>query len=155
MCKQVPRYPLFYKCVNLTCLPFLRKYKRLKFTFKLIITCPTCRHDSFMYEIYTYQVKKIIRPDSISMWLFNKAKFISFIQECGQSVLLKQINHHVIYECRHRNIQCTAQFCKFINKLETVTNHSIECPFYLIYCAKCKTLSNVFVLKHDCKVIQA
>ena len=34
-------------------------------------------------------------------------------------------------------------------------NHSIKCPFHLIYCAECKTLSNVSVLKHDCKVIQA
>ena len=60
-----------------------------------------------------------------------------------------------MYEFSHRNIQCPAPFCKFINKLETVINHSFKCPLNLIYCAECKTLSNVFVLKHDCKVIQA
>ena len=83
------------------------------------------------------------------------AKFICSIPGCGQSFPLEQINHHEMYECLHRNIQCPAPYCKFINKLETVINHSIECPFHLIYCAKCKTLSNVSVLKHDCKVIQA
>ena len=60
-----------------------------------------------------------------------------------------------MYECLHLNIQCSAQYCKFINKLKTVINHSIKCLFQLIYWAECKTLSNVSVLKHDCKVIQA
>ena len=59
-----------------------------------------------------------------------------------------------MYECLHQNIQCPSPYCKFINKLETVINHSIKCPFHIIYCAKCKTLSNVSVLKHGCKVIQ-
>ena len=54
ICNHVSRYPLFYKCGHLTCLPRLREYKRLKFTFKLIISCPTYRQDCFMYEIYTY-----------------------------------------------------------------------------------------------------
>ena len=60
-----------------------------------------------------------------------------------------------MYECLHRNMQCPAPYCKFIIKLETLINHSIKCPIHLIYCANCKTLSNVSVLKHDCKVIQA
>ena len=59
-----------------------------------------------------------------------------------------------MYECLHQNIQCSAPYCKFINKLETVINHSIKCPFHLIYCAECTTLLNVSVLKHNCKVIQ-
>ena len=60
-----------------------------------------------------------------------------------------------MYECLHRNIQCPAPYCKFSNKVETLINHSIKCPFNLIYCTKCKTLSNIYVMKHDCKVIQA
>ena len=155
ICNHVPRYPLFNKCGHLTCLLCLQKYKRLKFTFKLIITCLTCRQDCCMYEIYTYQVEKLKRPDSISMRIFNKAQFICSIQGCGQSFLLEQINHHEMYECLHRNIQCAVSYCKFINKLEAVINHSIKCLFHLIYCAKYKTLSNVSVLKHDCKFIQA
>ena len=58
ICNHVPRYPLFYKCGDLTCLPCLREYKRIRFTFKLIIFCPTCRQDCFMYEIYTFKWKK-------------------------------------------------------------------------------------------------
>ena len=42
-----------------------------------------------------------------------------------------------------------------MNKLTTMINFSIKCLFYLIYCAECKTLSNISVLKYDCKVIQA
>ena len=87
--------------------------------------------------------------------MFNKAKFICSLSGCGQSFPLEQINHHEMYECFHQNIKCPAPYCKFINKLETVINHSIKCPFHLIYCSECKTLSNVSVLKHDCKVIQA
>ena len=58
-------------------------------------------------------------------------------------------------KCLHRNIQCSAPYCKWINKSETVINHPIKCILHLIYCAECKTLSNIFVLNHDCKVIQA
>ena len=76
ICNHVPRYPLIYKCKHLTCVTCLREYKRLKFTFKLIISCPTCRQDCFLYEIYTFQVEKIKRPDSISMRMFNKAVYL-------------------------------------------------------------------------------
>ena len=100
-------------------------------------------------------MEKIKRFESISNRMFNKAKFIFSIPGCEQTLLLEQINHHEMYECLHRNIQCVAPYCKFINKLKTVINHFIKCPFHLIYCAECKALSNVSVLKHNCKVIQA
>ena len=48
-----------------------------------------------------------------------------------------------MYECPNRNFMCPALYCKFINKLETVINHSIKCPFHLIYCAECKALSRL------------
>ena len=86
---------------------------------------------------------------------FYKAKFICFIAGCGQTVPFEQINHHEMYEFLHWNIQYPALYCQFINKLETVIFHSIKCPFHLIYCAECNTLSNVSVFKQDCKVIQA
>ena len=155
ICNHVPRCPLFYKCGHLTCLPCLWEYKSEKFTFKLLITCPTCLQDCFMYEIYTYQIENIKRPESISMRMFNKAKYICSLQGCGQSFQLEQTNHHEIYESLHRNIQCPPPYCKFINKLETVINHFIKYPFHLIYCAECRALSFVFVLKHDCKVCQS
>ena len=94
ICNYVSRYPLFYKCGHLTFFPCLREYKILKFTFILIIFCPTCRQDCFTYEIYSYQMEKIKRPHSISMSVFNKAKFICSISGCGQSVPKEQTNHH-------------------------------------------------------------
>ena len=87
--------------------------------------------------------------------MFNSTKFICSISGCGQSFPLEQINHYEMYEYPCRNIQCLAPYCKFITVLETVINHYIKCAFHLIYCAECKTFSNVLVLKHDCKVIQA
>ena len=89
------------------------------------------------------------------MRMFNKAKLICSINGYGQSFSLEQINHHEMYEWLHRNIQCPAPYCKFINKLDTVINHSIKYPFYIIYCVECKTLSNISVLNQYCKVIQA
>ena len=79
ICNHVSGYLLFYKCKHFTCFPCLREYKRLKYTFKLHFAFPTCRENCFMYKIYTYQVKKIKRLDSISMRMFNKAKFICSI----------------------------------------------------------------------------
>ena len=87
--------------------------------------------------------------------MFNKAKFICSILGCGQSFLLEQINHHEMYECFHRYIQCPVPYFKFNYKLVIVINHSIKCCFHQIYCAEFETLSNVSVLTHDCKVIQA
>ena len=46
-----------------------------------------------------------------------------------------------------------AQYCQFINNVEIVIIHSINCPFNLLYCAICKSLYNVSVLTHECNVI--
>ena len=43
----------------------------------------------------------------------------------------------------------------FINNVETVIIHLINCPFHLLYCAICKSLYNVSVLTHDCNVIKS
>ena len=59
-----------------------------------------------------------------------------------------------MFECFHRSILCPAQGCKFINYVDTVIFHSINCPFHLLYCALCKSLCNVSVLTHDCNVIK-
>ena len=53
------------------------------------------------------------------------------------------------------SILCPAQGCLFINNVETVIIHSINCRFHLLYCAVCKSLYNVSVLTHDCNVIKS
>ena len=58
-----------------------------------------------------------------------------------------------MFEWLHRSILYPAQGCKFINNMESVIHHSINCPFHLLYCALCKSLCNVSVLTHDCNVI--
>ena len=60
-----------------------------------------------------------------------------------------------MFECSHRSILCPAQGCQFINNLETVIIHSINCPFYFVFCAICKSLYNVSILNHDCNVIKS
>ena len=52
-------------------------------------------------------------------------------------------------EFTQRCIKCLALYCQFTNKVEAVIIHSIKCPFHLIYCGCCNTLSNVAVLTHD------
>ena len=68
---------------------------------------------------------------------------------------LEKIHHHEMFECPHRSILCPAQGCRFIIKLKTVIIHSINCPFYLLYCSFCKSLYNVSVQTHDCNVIKS
>ena len=60
-----------------------------------------------------------------------------------------------MYECNQLCIKCPAFYCQLNNIVETVLNHSIKCPFHLIYCGVCNTLSNVAVFTHYCKVINA
>ena len=60
-----------------------------------------------------------------------------------------------MFECPHRSILCFEQGCRFINNVETVLIHFINCPFKLLYCAFCKLLYNVSVLTHDCNVIKS
>ena len=59
-----------------------------------------------------------------------------------------------MFECLHRSILCPPQGCKFINNVETVIIHSINCPFQLLYCGICKSLNYVSVLTHDCNVLK-
>ena len=117
--------------------------------------CPICKQSSHLNEIYTYQVEKNKRPNSISMKMFKRSKFICLYAKCKVSLPLEKIHHHEMFDCPHQSILCPAQGCQFINNAETVIIHSINCPFHLLYCAICKSLYNVSVLIHDCKVIKS
>ena len=89
------------------------------------------------------------------MKMFKKAKFICSYAGCRVSYPLEIIHHHEMFECPNRSILCPAQGCRFINNVETVIIHSINCPIHLLYCALCQSLYNVSVLIHDCNVIKS
>ena len=89
------------------------------------------------------------------MRMFKNSKFICSNAGCKQSFPLEKIHHHEMNECNERCIRCPAPYCQFTNKLETELNHTIKCLFHLIYCGGCNTLSNLAVLTHDCKEINA
>ena len=86
--------------------------------------------------------------------MFKKAKFICSYAGCGKSYPFEKIYHHEMFECIHRSILCLAQGCKFINKMETLILHFINCPFHLLYYVVCQSLYNMSVLTHDCNVIK-
>ena len=83
------------------------------------------------------------------------AKFICSYAGCGVSYPLEKIHHHEMFEFTHRSILYPAQGCRFINNVETVIIHSINCPVHLLYCGLCTSLYNVSVLTHDCNVIKS
>ena len=117
--------------------------------------CPICKQSFHLNEIYTFQVKKNKRPNSISMKMFKGVKFICSYAGCGESYPLEKINHHEMFECPHRSILCSAQGCQFIYHVGIVIIHSINCPFHLLFCATCKSLYNVSVFTYDCNIIKS
>ena len=133
-CLLVSRYPLFFNCKHLSCLPCLKEYRRYKFIFEKNFPCPICQQSCRLDEIFTYKLEKNKRHNSISMRMFNKAKFICSYAGCGKSYPLEKIHHHEMFEGFHRRILCPSQGCQFINNVETVILHSINCPFHLLYC---------------------
>ena len=151
-CLSVPRYPLFFKCGHLTCLPCLIKYYKHYFNFQFKIICPTCKQYSSLDEINTYESEKRDHPDSVSMRMFNNAFFICSHSGCGQFLKLDQINQHEVYECKQRRIHCPADRCTFISRVETVIIHSVKCPFHIIYCGRCKSSYNDSVWNHQCEI---
>ena len=84
-CLLVPRYQLFVKCGHLTCLQCLREYRRHRFMFEKIFPCPICQQSWRLDEIYSYTVEKKKRQNSISMRMFNQAKFICTYAGCWKS----------------------------------------------------------------------
>ena len=120
--------------------------------FEKLFPCPICKQSCRLNKIYTYQVEKNKRPNSISIKLFKRAKFIYSYSGCKVSYPIKIIHHHEMFECLYRSILCPAYGCRFINNVETLGIHSINCPVYLLYFAFCKSLYNVPVLTHDCNV---
>ena len=116
---------------------------------------PICKQSCRLNEIYTYQVETTKRPNSISMRMFKRVKFICSYAGCGRLYPLETIHHYEIFECPNRSILCPAQGCQFINNGETVIIHSLNCNFHLWYCAFCKSLYNVSVLTHYCNVINS
>ena len=103
----------------------------------------------------SYQVEKIKRQNLISMRMLKSVKFICSYAGCGRSYPFETMHHHEMFECPHRRILCPAQGCRFINNMETVIFHSINCALHLLYCALCKSLYNVSDLTHDCNVIKS
>ena len=101
ICLLVPRYPLFLKCGHLTCLPCLTEYRKDKFMFKKIFFCPICKQSCSLDKIYSYKVEKQNRPNSLSMRMFKKPKFICTYAGCGKSYSLETIHHHEMFECPH------------------------------------------------------
>ena len=122
--------------------------------FEKLFPCLICKKSCNLNEIYTYQVKNNKRPNSISMKMFKRTKFICSYSRCGVSYPLEKYHHREMFEYPHRSILCPAQGCRFINNVETVIIYFINCPFHLLYCALCKSLYNVSVLTHDCSVIK-
>ena len=97
-CLFVPRYPLFFKCGHHTCLLCLKDNRIHKFMFEKILPCPICKQSCYLNEIYTYQVEKNKRPNSISMRMFPRVKFICSHAGCGvlsigkQSTIMRCLN---------------------------------------------------------------
>ena len=87
--------------------------------------------------------------------MFKKSKFICIYAKFGKSYPLETIHHPEMFECIHRRILCPAQGCNFINNVDTVIIHLINCPFHLLCCAICKSLYNVSDLTHDCNIIKS
>ena len=123
--------------------------------FEKLFPCPMCKQSCCLNEIYTYQVEKTKRTNSISMRMFKSVRFVCSYVGCGRSYPLETIYHHEMFECPNRSILCPAQGCRFINNVETVIIHSINFPFHLLYCTFCKSLYNVSVLTHDFNVIKS
>ena len=133
----------------------LREYRRHIVMFEKLFLCPIYKQSCRLNKIYIYQVEKTKRPNSISLRMFKSVKFICSYAGCGRSYPLETIQHHEMFECPNRCILCPTQGCRFINNVETVLIHSINCPFHLLYCAFCKLLYNVSVLTHDCNVLKS
>ena len=123
--------------------------------FEKMFPCPICKHSCSLNEIYTYQVEKNKRLNFILMRMFKSVKCICSYAGCRRSYPLETIHHHEMFKCFHRSILCPAQGCRFINNVKTVIIHSINCHFYMLYCAFCKSLYIVSVLTHDCNVIKS
>ena len=75
-CLSVPRFPLFFKCGHLTCLPCLNKYYKLNFNCKFKVRCPTSKYFGSFDEIYTYKNERVEHIDSVSMKMFKEALFL-------------------------------------------------------------------------------
>ena len=126
-CLLVPRYSFFQMRTPHMCFVSKNienidlcstKYYLVQFASKLC----------YLNKIHTYQVEKNKRSNSISMRMFPRLKFICFHAGCGDLFIGKN-NHHKMFECPHRSILCPEQTCQFINNVNTVIIHSINCPF--------------------------
>ena len=144
-----------FKCGHITCFPCLKECRKYTFKFDIIVPFPICKQSSRLNEIYTYKVEKNKRLNYDLMRIFKHTKFICSYEGCGMSYSLEIIQHYEMFECLYRSILCFAQCCKFINNVDTIIQHYINCPFHLLYCALFNLLCNVSVLTHDCNVIKS
>ena len=73
---------------------------------------PICKQVCHLNEIYTYQVEKNKRPNSISIRMFQSVKFIYFYAGCKVSNPLKI---STIMICLHIHIKVSYVLHKVVN----------------------------------------
>ena len=134
-CLLIPRYPLFFKCGHLTCLPCLREYKKLRFTFNINIPCPTCHQSCNKDEIFTYSMEKAQRSDSISMRMFKNSKFICSNAKCKQSFSMN--NKYIITRCMNATNVALGVQLHIVNllinkKLYSITQSNVVIIWYIV-----------------------
>ena len=115
-CLLIPRYPLFYKCRHITCIPCLENIEDI-YLFENFYPCPIWKQCCCIDKIYSYIVKKIKRLNSILLRMFKNTKFICYYAEFKTSYFFKTIHYQEMFEFLNRSIICTLQSCKFINNV--------------------------------------
>ena len=70
---------------------------------------------------------------------------------CNQKVSLSKWCDHIKFKCDHRIVQCLAIQFSITGKPNDILTHSIQCPFYTVWCAGCKINWTVLSTSHNCE----
>ncbi|KAF0155396.1 MAG: hypothetical protein FD188_3147 [Ignavibacteria bacterium] len=154
ICEGLPRHPVFLdKCGHLFCEMCMKQHfkinSKLNAPFLTIraATCPTCKTEFTLGDVLVF--------DCFQTWAkaIYKTIQVSCPFDCEYKGNPFEVDHHQVFECPLRRIQCPNEGCGEIQPAYMMeADHFPQCPCLRIYCTACKlpVLASERIT-HDCK----
>ena len=149
VCHMLPKNPIeTYRCSHIFCKACIQKATGVanpNYTSNAI--CPMCRSSFQVISNILYRITNTALTN-----LYN-----SLVIKCSLCSLykagLKDLDHHEVFECPARPIQCPNTDCTVILPAdELITTHFQTCKYYSKNCEKCHLPVRISEFNtHDCK----
>ena len=134
-CFLIPKVPVaFSACGHIMCDCCFLRLCRARFANlsdvgrSQQLTCPLCRH-----EHTPDAVKHFSEWDPLLIRIYNSIRVLCTNGSCKWKGTIREMEHHEIFLCKKRVVQCPTNGCNFESKADQMPSHLLKCPNLQLY----------------------